>query len=295
MEFRSVTRQVFDLYEKERFDEALEFVEAARSDHPEQDGRLTFWRACLLGVSGRPSEALKSLERGLERGRWWAPDMLADSDLDSVRSLPGWGDLLRRCEEANAEFMEQHHPESQVRNARTMEAAGTLITLHGAGADPVDYADRWGNAVPDAWTVVTPVGTVPLSETQWAWPHENPTNAVTDQLDSLEFPRPVVLAGYSQGGGVAASLAWDGLLEVVGLILVAPSLSQERWDPQSHVRVPTYIVVGEHDRYLPRCLALQERMQEAEARVLVDQRPGLGHTEPEDLPKTVTTALDWIG
>lgn len=31
-----------------------------------------------------------------------------------------------------------------------------------------------------------------------------------EQLTGLELPRPLVLGGFSQGGGVAAMLAWGG-------------------------------------------------------------------------------------
>ena len=294
MDFESVARQVFDLYGKQRYDEALEPVETARSDHPDQDGQITFWRACLLGVSERPTEALQTLQGGLERGLWWAPDMLADSDLDSIRNLEGWEEVVGRCQEATDQFIVQHRSEPLVRPARTEKPAGTLITLHGAGADPLAHTERWFGAVPESWTVVAPVGTVPFSETQWAWPHDNPTSVVIDQLDHLAFPHPVVLAGYSQGGRVAASLAWEGLLEVVGLILMAPSLQQRVWDPQSHRQVPTYVVVGELDRSLPECLELQRRLEEAGVPLLMDQRPDLGHQQPEDLGETITAALNWI-
>jgi pimeloyl-ACP methyl ester carboxylesterase len=64
-----------------------------------------------------------------------------------------------------------------------------------------------------------------------------------------------VLAGYSQGAAVAAFMAWDGLLDAVGLILVAPPIIRSRvWDPQVDWPVPTYMVVGEHDHSLPDCI-----------------------------------------
>lgn len=295
MNFESVARRVFDLYWEQRYDEALELVEEARSDHPHEDGQLTFFQACLLGISGRSPEALETLESGLERGLFWAPDFLADSDLDSVRRLSGWEGVERRCVEATQRFMASHHPQAQTRPGWVEEAAGTLITLHGAGADPLAHMERWAAAVPESWTVIAPEGTVPFSETQRAWPRDDPAGVVVAQLDGLAIPPPIVLAGYSQGAGVAAFLAWDGVLEPVGLILMAPPIFRSRvWDPQADQRVPTYMVVGQHDHSLSGCLELQRCMQEARASIHLDQRPDLGHQLPDDLATTIAAALDWI-
>ena len=107
-----MANRVFDLYWEKRYGEALDFVEDARSDHPHQDGRLTFWQACLLGISGRSPEAIDVLEGGLERGLWWAPDLLTDSDLDSVRSLPGWEGMERRCSDADGAVHGRSPPSS---------------------------------------------------------------------------------------------------------------------------------------------------------------------------------------
>ena len=113
-----------DLYWEKHYDDALDVVEDARSDHPHEDGRLTFWQACLLGISGRSSEALDTLTSGIDRGLWWAPDLLADSDLDSVRSLRGWEGVERLCVEATERYMAQHHPRPQVRRSQGELAAG---------------------------------------------------------------------------------------------------------------------------------------------------------------------------
>ncbi len=289
-----MAQRVFDLYSEGRYEEALRVVEGARPDHPEEDGRLTFWEACLLGVSGAPDEALRVLEAGMERGLWWAPDMLADSDLDAVRELKGWDEVLHRCSELAAEFSATHRPETQHHPASVDSPAGTVITLHGGGADPAAHADQWRGAVPDAWTVVAPVGTVPVSKGEWGWAHDGSTDAVLEQIRDLELSPPVVLSGFSQGGGVAAALAWEGAVEASGLVLVCPSLGPLRWDPGSHRRVPTYIIAGDLDRYLPACLELKEGMERGGVPVRLDELPGVGHRVPDDFPRRMRAALEWV-
>lgn len=292
MEFGEVARQVFDLYGKGRYRDGLDVIARARPGHPDQDGRLTFWQACLLGMSGRSRDALKVLEAGLDRGLWWAPGMLADSDLDSVRTLPGWDGLLARCEEAAAESAPLR-PDPRIRTATTPTQTGTLISLHGAGNDPAAHARVWEEAVPDSWTLITPVGNVPMAPGEWAWPFDLSIDPLVEQLEGLDLRPPLILAGWSQGGGVAASMAWTGPLKVEGLLLVGPGLRDD-WDPDSHRHVPTYIVIGEKDLNRARCLKLRDQLTEHGASVFVDERPGLGHERPENLPETIAVALNWL-
>jgi predicted esterase len=295
MDFRDVSRRVFDLYDDGRYEDGLEVIEAARPEHREEDGRLTFWEACLLGMSGAPEQALATLQAGMVRGLWWAPGMLADSDLDSVRGLEGWEELADRCSQSSADFSAAHRLETLLRPASMENPVGTVITLHGAGVDPIAHADEWREAVPDAWNVVVPVGTVAFSEKQWAWAYDGSADAVPEQLEALELTPPLVLAGWSQGAGVAAMLAWEGPLGSIGLVLMAPSFHQRTWDVPSYRPVPTYIVVGELDHpYLPGCLAIEERLREADVPVFLDQRAGMGHALPEDFSETLAAAFDWV-
>ena len=246
-------------------------------------------------MAERTTEAHEVLQQGLQRGLWWAPDLLDDSDLDSVRALPAWSEVEHRCSEAAERFSRRFRPEPLIRPSSAAVPAGTVLTFHAYAADPVAHAARWFGAVPPPWTVVVPAGTVPLSEKLRAWPRRDAAAGIGSQLHGLRFPSPAVLAGYSQGGGVAADLAWAGTVDVAGLILVAPALGTRRWDSNAPRGVPAYIVVGEHDRFLQDCLELGTRLHEAGVPVLVDQRPGLGHRVPEDLEETVTEALEWIG
>ncbi len=296
MTFDRVGRRVIDLYTAGRYDDALAVVADGFAEHPAEERTLVFWKACLLGMAGRPGEALRALVEGMERGSWWAPDLLADSDLDSVRTLPGWDDLLRRCREEAERFAASHRPEPQVRPAATERPAGCVVTLHGAGNRPDRFADRWRAATPEAWTVVAPAGSVPFTETERAWPADFSTaaRAALAQIQPLDIPEPMVLAGYSQGSAVAALLAWDAWVAAAGLVLIAPSVRRPTWDPGAHRGVPAYLVIGEHDWALPGILELTRALEDHQVPVHLDVRPGIGHQTPDDLDAIVATALDWI-
>lgn len=294
MDFNVMARQMFALYGKGRFDEALALLNGAQDAHPDEDGTVTFWRACLLGVSGRPEQALETLNTGVERGLWWAPQLLADSDLDSVRTLPGWAVLIERCQAASDAFSFALPSEPMMRPAEIGRSSGTVVTFHGAGAVPKHHADLWRDATPGSWDVVAPSGTVPFSVNERAWPYDHPNAVVLEQLDGLDLAEPVVLAGFSQGSGVAAWLGWKGLLDTTGLLLMAHTIRSVRWDPKTDRRLPTYIMIGDEDWGLQAALDLHQTLEEHVVPTHLDVRAGLGHQNPDDFEKTVARALDWI-
>lgn len=52
MGFGEVAAQVFSLYGREEYEQALGVVQGARHNYPEEDNDLSFWEACLLGCAG---------------------------------------------------------------------------------------------------------------------------------------------------------------------------------------------------------------------------------------------------
>ena len=69
--------------------------------NPDPDLRLNF--ACLLSVSGKPTEALTQLEKGVDE-KWkdeslsddWKKWLLRDGELENVRKLPGFERIKKR-------------------------------------------------------------------------------------------------------------------------------------------------------------------------------------------------------
>jgi predicted esterase len=293
MDLVAVSRQMFALYGEGKYEEGLALLAGYECRDLDEDTMVTFWRACLNGVSGQGLEAHEILQAGVQRGLWWAPEVLADSDLDSARSVPGWDQLLEHGKKAAEEFKATHPPVARVLPGDSPRSAGNLIVLHGAGADPQEFAARFRPATPPTWTLVVPEGPIPFSRAQRSWHFGTPNEDGLSQLDSVELGEPTFLSGFSQGCAQAAWWAWNGHVEADGVILFAVSRLAE-WEPTSHRPVPTYMVVGDRDFGLPTAQAHVDLLEAHDVPVHLDVRAGLGHKLPEDLPDTVATALDWL-
>ena len=294
MAFADVASEVYGLYGDGRFREALGVVAEARKTYVSEDATLTFWQACLLSAGGDADRALAVLETGIRRGLWWSGAMLADADLDSARTRGGWRGLLSECDR-RAQQATDNRPSVSVRPSTAGAAAGVLITLHGAGADPAEHAQTWETAAPGDWMVITPVGTVPWTVDRWSWPGDaSSSRAVLDQLPGLDWSHPVVFGGFSQGAGVAASIARNPPGPLTGLLLAAPALPAQVRDSVLTLQCPTYFLVGDEDRGLSAVVDIADAMAAQGIPAVLDQRDGLGHAMPNDFSTTLPDALAWI-
>lgn len=276
VDFAIVWDEVFELYREGRYREGAVLAAEARPHLPERDGRLTFWEACFQSMAGNPELAVEILLAGVDRGLWWPEGMLADNDLDDARILDGWTAVVAGSEA---------HERARMAARPTMRArpggGGTVLALHGAHADPSEYADRWEASVPESWAVVTPVGSLPVPEGGWSWSHD-PSPRVDDvmqQVSGLKIVRPLMVIGFSAGATLGMELIAGGSFDADCLILMSPYVP----DVDDTVAVlgsftcPVVLVYGSDDHDSARYESLSAVVSET---VVV---PGLGHRIPEHL------------
>lgn len=287
MEFSTVAQQVHTLYGEGRYSDALSLIADARQALPEQDSRLTFWEACLRSISGNPKQAVDVLSEGTTRGLWWPEGMLADSDLDAARRTEAWREIVSACRDREAERLAAR-PAVRIREG---SGAGTVIALHGARDDPPAFADQWEAAVPQGWTVVTPVGDVAVPEGGWSWAHDQAsrTNAVVRQTENVSIDAPLILAGFSAGATLALELAASEL-QPAGLILFAPFIadSDQFKATIEKLTVPAVWGYGTDDRAADVYRRLERPMDET---VVFE---GVGHSLPSSLSVVFRAASDLV-
>lgn len=291
MDFAELSRKVIALYLEGSCLEALDVVATGREKFPDQDSTLTWYEGCLLSVSGSPEQALEVLTAGLDRGLGWHPRALRDPDLDSARNLGGWKSFVEQSA-AQVDGWDLDRPQPFIRNVQN--SIGTLIALHGGGVNPELFYEDWESATPNGWKVVVPVGDVPMSKSEWAWPFDLETDSLVEAVSAVPRTEPVVMSGFSQGGRLAAKAAWDKDIETTGLILFAAVLSTELWTDSEQCPVPTYVVAGTADGGYEGCVGTATVLGDAGVPVNLDVREGLDHMLPDDFDRTMATALDWI-
>lgn len=289
MTFQDVANRVFSLYRDADYQSALAVAREARIPYPEEDNTLTFWEACLLARLGKKQEAVETLLAAMERGEWWPTGKLIDHDLDPVRDEPGWETVHAHCVAMTQSLLDTR-PKPMVRNGT---GSGTLLTIQGAHAMQEDLFSTWQRAIPERWTVITPVASEPTGDGRWEWPHslDASVQSLTSDLRGFDLSPPLILTGFSIGSAIACHMINSTEQTVDGLIAIAPSSSEafeELLAAASAVR--SLVICGDQDSRVDHYRHLQSQLA-GKKQVDFDLVEGLGHANPPDLDRRVAQFL----
>lgn len=289
--FRALATRVFEAYEDHNYAAAFAEVSDSRPHYPDRDSDLTFWAACLLARLGETDESLTELRDGIGRGLWWSPGALEDTDLDPLRSMPGWDTVLIQCEGIAAERL-AHRPEPLIRAAQ--HARGTVVVVQGSSARHEEVADTWQAAFPPEWTVVTPAATEPVMDGTWGWPRsiEDAAEGLMADLAEVEIEEQLVVGGFSIGSAIAAHLITTSRLPARALVVVAPGSDEDFAELRTVANkgLPLLVVGGTRDPRIAQYRSLAADLKD-NPNVVVELIDGLGHAPPTDLRRRVDRFL----
>jgi predicted esterase len=305
MTFRELTDKMMLLYAERKYAEALQFLEQNADHFPVQASRTTFWKMCLLSLSGRSEEVISVFQKGLGSGLWWAGSQFTDSDLDAVRDLPEFQRLVAVSQEKYEEAR-THIERDQSVLVPEAPASGRyplLIALHGRNGNKDSHLEFWGVARQKGWLVVSPQSTQPLFEGAYCW--DDPALGISDVLFSYEQisqqyqidPQCLLVAGFSQGSGMAMYTALSGKIAARGFIGVAsfwdrPASLVPQTDGARSVR--GYFVIGEEDHTLENAKEVKNVLKENGIQFAEELHPDLAHEFPTDFSTSFDKAIEFI-
>jgi predicted esterase len=302
--FTDFRRRLFERYRAGDYTDAMEVARAAASAFPERDDQTTYWIACLEALQGDPDHALGVLTDGLDRGLWWAPEMLeTDPDLAALRDDGRLAEVIANSEAARRQWRGTMPTAPIVRDLASGALRAVAILLHGRNETPEDMLDRWP-AVRGVG-VVAPRSSQPFGMRAGCWDDlaqaeadvARGVEAALKHSTAVDVPR--ILGGFSQGGALALILAMRRHLPgVVGVLVVAPSagwaLDQLGSEPFEAGGRRCALIVGERDPIAEACQRLAVRLRDGGADVRTEVVTGGGHEYPADFEDRVPPVLDWV-
>lgn len=305
MSFQELTDEMMRLYKGGKYSDAFELVERNADRFLEQSARTTFWKMCLLSLCGRSDEVISVFRHGLDSGLWWAEGQFRDTDLDAVRDLPEFKRLMAVSREKYVEARKRVERDQTVLlpDAPTSGSYPLFIGLHGGAGNKDSYLEYWGVARQKGWLVLSPQSTVPLYAGAYSW--LEPEEGLADlhfylKKISQEYPidrQRVVIAGFSQGSGMAIYAALCGKINVRGFISIGTFWA----DPGSLIplteyakSVRGYFVTGEKDHTLNSAREIQKVLKENHIQFAEEVHPDLGHEFPPDFGRSFDKATDFI-
>lgn len=298
--------QEFDhLFQTGAFAQALDLATRQAHIFPEYSQKVIYsWRMTCTCLLGDKAQTLRLLGEADQAGYWYN-GLRDDADFALLRGDPEFEGLVTLCAERRAQAMAHAVP---VIKTYTPEQGSLpyplLLALHGANATA--EANHWMASVSHGWFLGMPQssqvyapGTYTWNDWDWAL-QEVPQGYQTICAENPIDTGRVVLAGFSQGGGLAAWLGLSRAIPACGLILVGPFLANpDRLLPTLEENGPynlrAYLVAGARDRY---CYGVAQQL----AKILpqygivckLDEYADLEHSFPLDFERKLPEALDFL-
>ena len=305
MTFQELMGEMMQLYAQHDYASALELVEQNADRFPEQSVYTTFWKMCLLSRCGRADDVLSVFQQGLDSGLWWAKIQFRDTDLDAVRDLPEFQRLMAIAQENYDEARKRVKQDQTilVPDTSTPSSYPLLIALHGGAGNKDSNLKYWEVARQRGWLVLSPQSTQPLYPGAYTW--VDPELGLEDlqvYIEQVLKDHPVdqqrvVIAGFSQGSGMAIYAALSGKINVPGFLAIGTYLS----DPNSirplakqATSVRGYFITGEKDRDLHKAREIQNILKENNVPFGEEVHSGLGHEFPPDFGTSFDKAIDFV-
>lgn len=302
MTFNQLTEKMIALYREGKFDEAYELLEQNRTSFPEQAARLTYWRMCVLSLGNHPDEALSVFREGLDAGLWWSPDLFVDPDLNAIRELPEFQRLVGVSKEQYEEGRTRIDRDYTTLLPET-PASGTyplLMTLHGRNGNKDSDLAQWEAARQRGWLVLACQSTQPVFPGAYHW--DDPAQGMADlhfyyeqavQKHEIDMKR-IVIAGFSQGSGMAIYTARKGDLPVRGFIGLGTWWAEPNELRDGRKDLRGYFVVGQQDHTLERAREIQAVLREEDVEFAEEVHADLGHQFSTDFAASFEKAIDFI-
>jgi len=305
LSIRELTDNMMSLYTQGKYADALELVEQNADHFPKESTRIAFWRMCLLSLCGRVDDVISVFQQGLDSGLWWSESQFRDPDLDAVCDLPEFKRLVARSQKIYEEVRKYIEPDYDVLlpDAPTTGKYPLLVAAHGRNGNKNSHTEYWEVARQKGWLVLSAQSTQPLSSSSYCW--DDPAIGLSNLLAyyeqiSREYPidpHRVIVAGFSQGGGMTIYTALSGKTKARGFIGVAsfcddPNSLKPLTNDAQHVC--GYFITGEKDHTLDNVREIQKVLKANHIQFTEEVHPDRGHEFPTDFDTSFDKAIKFI-
>ena len=305
MTFLQLTVEMTRLYSEGKYADALAIVEQHEDRFPEHAARVRFWKMCLLSMSGRAQDVIDTFQQGLNSGLWWGERQFGDRDLDAVRDMPEFQRLMQVSLEKYAQANKRVKPERALLVPDIYESRlPLLIALHGGGGNKDSNLEEWEVARQRGWLVLSPQSTNLIFPNAHWWAEDLPQRLhdIRIHYDEILQTYPIdrnriVIAGMSQGSGMAIYTALCGEIPARGFISVAVGWNDTTSIAEAAAHATNgrgYFVIGEKDHTLQSATAIRAILRDHNIPFAEEVHPELGHEFPTDFEKSFERAMDFI-
>jgi predicted esterase len=241
-------------------------------------------------------------QQGLDDGLWWHKELFSDPDLNAVRDMPEFQRLMTTSQEKYEEMQGKIERDYAILPPE-LPSSGKyplLITLHGRNGNKESDLFQWELARQRGWLVLLAQSTQPVFQGAYHW--DDPLRGLEDLLFYQEQvsqkyeidPQRRVIAGFSQGSGMAIYTAVKGYLPVRGFIGIGTWWADAGELAGERKNVRGYFITGEKDHTLDRAREIQDVLRKNNIRFGEEVHADIGHEFPADFASSFDKAIQFI-
>jgi len=305
--FDQFLSEILGLYSNGNYTAALRIVTAQGDLFPEQRAIVYNLHFCLLAISGDQESAIQVLQSAIDQGYWWPVAVLrGDTDLAALQGHPDFERLVTTCAERHTAAQMTARAERLVIPPAPHSAVPypMLVAFHPRNSSAQTFARHWADLSGHGWLVVLPQSSQVCGVNAYCWDDRSlAENEAREHFAAISAgyaidPERIVLAGFSQGGGLAAWLSASQLIPAKGFVVIGPylrsvdELLERPAPPAAHVR--GYLITGDLDRDGGIFDKLETLLTRSGISYRRERRPTLGHDMPADFEMHRANALKFI-
>jgi predicted esterase len=299
---------IFDLYQQGNYADALRLVDELALEFPDRSVNTSYWRICLLSISGQIESALHVMEQAVKDGLWWSEERLrAETDLAGLQGNTRFEQLVAICADRHQSAKAHTKPELIVLEPDTVKSPlPLLLILHGRDGSADREKHHWESTRQLGWLTAFAQSSQVGSRNAYVWDDLELAHReicehfkALEQKYSLDASR-IVLAGFSQGSGIAITAALRGDIPATAFIAVAPGRIVDvntlpAWAEAARGRgLHGVIVAGGKDPRFDVFTNISEILSRHDIPCQLEIRPDLGHADPSDFKNLLQTTLQSI-
>ncbi len=307
-QYRQFRSEVHRLYTSGDYSAALNRLDQSAQAFPDQAPQINYMLICLLALTAPAPVALSAFQHALDQGYWYPPATLhADPDLASLQGRPEFERMVATCAGRFDQAAKTARPERIVLTPPpgTSEPYPVLLAFHGRNAAAASSQPYWESLAERGWLVALLQSSQVVGVGSYAWDdRQQSIEEARGHFDELSGSYPIhlqrlVLAGFSQGAGLAIWLALHKLLPATGFIAVAPYLhgvedliEQPQAIPANRLR--GYLITGDLDQHQEMFAQIEKLLQARQVSYLREKHPHLDHDFPAGFNQCLENALRFI-
>lgn len=301
--FVELQKELFSLFELEKYNEVHSLIERAQVDFPERLDKTIFWRACVYSIQGNEENAIAVLKEGLKKGVWWNPlTLIRDPDLNNLQNNEEFKMIVNECREIlkNHKYITQ----PQLFTYGNEKSNTGLFSLHWRGSNVKDFAPYWfDNGLLDDFLFAFPQSSQVFGYNAYCWDNQNIaveeiSGSFSDFKEKYKTKQDII-AGASQGGKLAIELSLNGnILGTKGFIAVIPAIqdvaSLESLLMGNENKIKGCIITGDKDPFYNKTVELVKLFEKNNFQCKLMVKEGLGHFFPADFTDLLKEAVEFI-